>query len=71
MQRTSNSWYPEGVGGAKMELLPDFLRRSGAQAIEDVVVSLLRTLCADPRLLQQVMRHEAAHNGVLSGEGNH
>lgn len=51
MQRTSNIWYPEGVGGAQMELLPDFLRRSGAQAIEDVVVSLLWTLCADPRLL--------------------
>lgn len=54
-----------------MELLPDFLRRSGAQAIEDVVVSLLWTLCADPRLLEQVMRHEAAHDGVLSGEGKH
>lgn len=62
--------YPEGVGGAQVELLPDFLGRSGAQTIEDVVVSLLRTLRADPRLLQQVMRHKAAHHGVLPGDGN-
>lgn len=52
-----------------MELLPDFLRRSGTQTIEDVVVPLLWTLPADPRLLQQVMRHEAAHDGVLPGDG--
>lgn len=52
-----------------MELLPDLLRRSGAQTVEDVVVPLLRTLSADPRLLQQVMRHEAAHDGVLEGDG--
>lgn len=59
--------YPEGVGGAQVELLADLLGRSGAQAVEDVVVPLLRALRADPRLLQQVMRHEAAHDGVLRG----
>lgn len=48
-----------------MELLPDVLRRSGTQSVEDVVVSLLWALSADPRLLQQVVRHEAAHDGVL------
>lgn len=69
LRRPSSSWYPEGVGGAQVELLPDFLRRSGTQTVEDVVVPLLWTLPADPRLLQQVMRHEAAHNGVLPGDG--
>lgn len=51
-----------------MELLPDVLGRSGTQSVEDVVVSLLGALSADPGLLQQVVRHEAAHDGVLSGE---
>lgn len=62
-------WYPEGVGGAQVELLPDLLWRSGTQTVEDVIVPLIRTLCADPRLLQQVMGHEAAHDGVLPGGG--
>lgn len=52
-----------------MELLPDLLWRSGTQTVEDVVVPLIRTLCADPRLFQQVMGHEAAHDGVLPGDG--
>ena len=50
-----------------MELLPDVLRSSGTQPVEDVVVPLLWTLSADPGLLQEVMRHEAAHHGVLTG----
>jgi len=50
-----------------VELLPDVLRGAGTQAIEDVVVPLLSALSADPRLLQQVMRHKAAHDGVLTG----
>lgn len=58
--------YPEGVRGAQVELLPDFLGGSGTQSVEDVVVSLLLALSADPRLLQQVVGHEAAHDGVLS-----
>lgn len=48
-----------------MKLLPDVFRRSGTQPVEDVVVPLLRALPTDPRLLQQVVRHEAAHDGVL------
>lgn len=63
------SCYPEGVGGAQVELLPDLLRSASTQTVEDVVVPLLRTLSADPRLLQQVMRHEAAHDGVLPADG--
>lgn len=49
-----------------MKLLPDVLGRSGAQSVEDVVVSLLWALSADPGLLQQVVRHEAAHHRVLT-----
>lgn len=63
--------YPEGVRGAEVELLPDVLGRSGTQSVEDVVVSLLFALSADPRLLQQVVRHEAAHDGVLSTRETH
>lgn len=48
-----------------MELLPDVLGRAGTQSVEDVIVSLLRTLSADPGLLQQVVGHEPAHDGVL------
>lgn len=57
--------YPERVRRAEVELLPDVFRRSGAQPVEDVVVPLLGALPADPRLLQQVVRHEAADHGVL------
>lgn len=58
--------YPERVRRAEVELLPDVLRGAGAQSVEDVVVPLLGTLPADPRLLQQVVRHEAANDGVLT-----
>lgn len=49
-----------------MELLPDVLGGSGTQSVEDVVVSLLGALSADPRLLQQVVRHEAANDDILT-----
>ena len=40
------------------------------QAVEDVVVPLLRALLADPGLLQEVVRHEAPHHRVLgTGRG--
>lgn len=48
-----------------MELLSDVLGGAGAQAVEDVVVPLFGALPADPRLLQQVVRHEAANDGIL------
>lgn len=57
--------YPEDVWRTKVELLPDVFGRSSTQAVEDVVVPLLRALSADPGLLQQVVGHEAAHHGVL------
>lgn len=60
--------YPERVRGAEVELLPDVLGGSGTQSVEDVVVSLLGALSADPRLLQQVVRHEAAHDGILTAQ---
>lgn len=66
--KRSADWssYPERVRRAEVELLPDVFGRSGTQSVEDVIVSLLWTLPADPRLLQQVVRHEAAHHGILT-----
>lgn len=49
-----------------MELLPDVLGGPGTESVEDVVVPLLGALPADPRLLQQVVRHEAAHDRILT-----
>lgn len=54
-----------------MELLADVLRRSGAQAVEDVVVPLFRALCADPGLLQKVVGHESTDDRVLVGNRQH
>lgn len=68
----STNWmmysYPECVWGTEVELLPDVLRGSGTQAVEDVVIPLLRALPADSRLLQQVVRHKTAHNSVLESQ---
>lgn len=51
-----------------MEPGPDLLWSSSTQTVEDVVVPLLWTLATDPGLLQQVMRDEAAHHRVLTGD---
>ena len=53
------------VGRSKPELLPKLVGSSSAHTIEDVIVSLSTALHADTRLLQQVVRDEAATYHVL------
>ena len=48
-----------------MELLLDVVGGAGTQPVEDVVVSLLLALHADPGLLQQVVGHEPPHHRIL------
>lgn len=56
---------PEAVRRVQMQLLLQLLRRSGAQPVEDVVVSLILALHANPGLLQQVVGDEPAYDCVL------
>lgn len=48
-----------------MQFLLDVLRCPSTQPVEDVVVSLVVTLHANPRLLQQVMGDKSTHNCIL------
>ena len=56
------------VGRGELQLGAKLVGRARAQAIEDVIVALVGTLHADARLLEQVVRHEAAGHSVRVAE---
>ena len=57
----------EVVRVGEPELLPQLVRRTGAQLIEYVVIALLGPLPYDAALLQQIVGDEPTHNQVSGG----
>lgn len=55
----------ELVRRQETELLSESIRGTRTQAVEDVVVAFLAALHADARLLEQVVRDEAATHLIL------
>lgn len=60
----------ESGSRAEAEGVPHFSRSSSEHLVEDVVGSLLSRLGADPRLLQQVVRHMPTNHFKLRREGD-
>lgn len=56
---------PELFRRVEMKPVPDVFRCPCAESVKYMIISLFRTLHANPRLLQQIVRDKTAHNCIL------